>query len=247
MFLKTTYLFLFICIHTWVSAASCEDGFSQESALISFVKKQKGEAFEKELEPKWSDKITQKTKDWTQTETSQFLNFLISRFGEENTVKIIEAFSEFEGATTPKKIITRVAFYDQININIVNHILLFHVDFNLLMTNSNPNYIQKINTLIESYIGKTGAAYIMWHLLIYRDMLVEAHPDEMIIVMGIVEYYTNKYGVTTDTLENRVHFFKTWVSSTDRKTTDIQFRNFREFIEFNKIAAETLREKSQRE
>ena len=126
----------------------------------------------------------------------------------------------------------------------MNHILLFHVDFNLLMTNSNPNYIQKINTLIESYIGKTGAAYVMWHLLIYRDMLVEAHPDEMIIVMGIVEYYTNRHGVVTDTLENRVHFFKDWISRTDKKATDIQFSNFREFVEFNRIAAETMREKT---
>ena len=62
----------------------------------------------------------------------------------------------------------------------------------------------------------------MWHFLIYRNMLTEARPDDMTIVMDIVEYYTNKHGVTTDTLENRIHFFKDWALRTDRKADDIQ-------------------------
>ena len=245
--LKSIPIVLFIFISSWTSAM-CEDGFSSEEILISFAKKQMGEKiFEKELGNEWSQKITQKTKNWNRADTSQFLDFLIHRFGEENTLEVLKAFLEFEGIFTPNEFINRVTFYDQINKNIVNHILLFHADFDMLMTNSNPSHIKNIYSLIESYIGAEGASYVMWHLLIYRDMLSEAIPKEMRKVMWFVADYTNKHGVTTDTPTNKVGLFKAWVSRTNRKPSEIQFENFREFIEFNKIVAETLNKQAKGE
>ena len=246
--LKILPIFLLIFISSWTSTTPCEDGFSPDKVLISFAKKQMGEkVFEKELGTQWSEKMTQKTKDWNREEASQFLDFLTHRFGEENTLEVLKAFSEFEGTITPGEFINRVHFYDQINKNIVNHTLLFHADFNMLMTNSNPTHIRRIHSLIESYIGAEGASYVMWHLLIYRDMLREAYSTEMRKVMQLVEYYTNKHGVTTDTPTHRADFFREWTLHTNRNPADIKFRNFMEFLTFNKTAAETLREKTQGE
>ena len=255
MFLKLFLsFFIFFSLSTWVFANPCEEAFSSGAGgvFISFVKKQMGKEFETELPANWSDKIVEKTKHWTREEALQFLDFLINRRGELSTVEHLESLADLSSTISFKDFMNKVNFYDRINKDIIDELLnREREEFEFLLTNNDINTvkIQQLNQLIESYVGKKGASYVMRDLILERDGELN-NPNllkEMRKVLNFVDSYTKKHGVVTDTLDNRVNFFKQFVSLPREERplpsqlkSKIQFSNFSELREFSELIFDKL-------
>ena len=259
-----TQLFLSFCLlisfPTWVLANTCEGAFSNEKIFVSFAKKQRGEAFEKELGTNWAKEIAENTKHWTPKEVSQFLDFLINRIGEHNTLETIYYISFAISDIRFNDLMNMIRSYDQISKDIIDTLIyiasgadFYNDSFTTFIQNhvANKKKTWQLSQLLESYVGGTGTAYIMSHLSIR-----EIDPNEVRRVIHFVNDYTRKYGTVTDTMENRTHHLRQYISqdlSPDllpKEYTEqqrlrreiISFGNFSELLEFSKWVFEALRE-----
>ena len=252
--------FLLISFPTWVFANTCEGAFSNEEIFISFAKKQRGEAFEKELGTNWAKEISENTKHWTPKEVSQFLDFLVNRIGEHNTLETIYYVSFAISEIRFNDLMNMIRSYDQISKDIIDTLIyiasgadFYNDSFTTFIQNhiANKKKTWQLSRLLESYIGGTSTASIISSLSIHDINL-----NEMRKVIHFVNDYTRKHGTVTDTLENRTHHFRQYISqdlSPDlspkeygphqwlrRKLT--RFGNFSELLEFSRWVFEALRE-----
>lgn len=230
--------FLFFSLPSWVFANTCEEGFSSGEVFISFIKKRIRGSVEKELKPNWSKKIIKKTKHWTRTEALQFLDFLINRIGEKETLQKLIFFPDFPN-TGFNDFIKKIPIYDQINKEIITAILTEHIiPISLFLQAENIRKIQKIYPLMESYIGKQGAIYLLIDL---HKVFFKTNPNETRKVIDFINDYTKKHALITDTLNNRVDYFRQFISYLTSPPffqvdiSDIKFSNFRELKEFSKL------------
>ena len=153
-----------------------------------------------------------------------------------------------------------IRFYDQISKDIIDTLIyiasgadFYNDSFATFIQNhiANKKKTYQLSRFLESYIGGTGTAYIISSLSIHDINL-----NEMRKVIHFVNDYTRKYGTVTNTLENRTHHFRQYISqdlSPDlplkeygphqllrRKIT--RFGNFSELLEFSRWGFEALRE-----
>ncbi len=82
-----------------------------EHVFIQFAKNQIGKNFNSEMPKNWKTKVTETTKSWDEPEMKEFLNFLINRIGEEETLKRIRAVSYFK-LFRFKNFLERVKLYE---------------------------------------------------------------------------------------------------------------------------------------
>ncbi len=244
--------FMFFSLSTWVFANPCEEAFSSSgSVFVSFVKKQMGKEFETELPANWSAQVTENTKHWTPAEASQFLDFLIHREGELSALKHIKSLAYFPNIISFRDLMDKINFYDQIHRDIVHELLSGNrteESFDSLITNNNVNKvkIQQVSQIIEKYIGKAGVPYVMRDLILdMGEELSHSNPKEIGRVIDFVDRYTKKHGVVTDTMDNRVSFFKQFVSlpREEQKPSKIRFSNLSELKEFSELVSKAVREK----
>ena len=242
---------MFFSLSTRVFANPCEEAFSSGAGgvFISFLKGQMGKEFEIGLSANWTEKITENTKHWTRVEALQFLNFLNNRSGELSSVEYVKSFADSSHTISFKDFMNKVNFYDRINKDIVDELLMRDRErgFRFLLTNNTINEVtvRQIGEIMESYIGETGASYLMGDLILERGSeLNNFNPKEMKKVMNFVDRYTKKHGVTSDTLDSRVNFFRQFISlpQGEQHRSRITLRNFDELKEFSKLIFEALRE-----
>ena len=237
--------FLFISFPLWSFANSCENGFPSGEVFITFAKKQlkeSGRSFEKLLGPKWVANIAENTKHWTHIEASQFLNFLINRIGAKAALQNLMSFSDFPKMSI-NQLMKKIAAYDKINKEIITSILKNRIPLSPFLQGNNINKVKRIYLLIESYIGEQGAVYLLSHINTY-EIFFESNPNTMKKVIIFVDEYTKKYGFVTDTLENRVNYFRQFVSlpRKQQKPSKIQISNFSELKAFSGLIFKKLRE-----
>lgn len=105
-----------------------------------------------------------------------------------------------------------------------------------------PETSQFLELLINLF-GEQGAVYQLSHNNIYKIFSV-SNPNEIKKVIDFIDDYTKKYGVITDTLENRVNYFRQFVSlpRKQQNSSKIQISNFSELKEFSDSISKKLRE-----
>ena len=202
------------------------------------------EVFEKELSSKWVTHITENTKHWTRIEASQFLNFLINRIGETAALQYLTSFPDFPKMNI-QHFMQKIAAYDQINKEIITSILKQpDIPLDLFLQEKDLQKIKKMFPIIESYIGTEAAVYLISHPEATYGLLLQSGPITTKRVMNFVDTYTKKYGFITDTLENRVNYFRQFMSlpHEQRHVSMIKLINFNELREFSKLLFKTLRE-----
>ena len=252
MFLKLfLFSFFLISLPNWSFANPCEKGFTNKEVFIAFAKKQMGkEAFEKELGSEWVTHITENIKHWTHIEASQFLNFLISRTGEQKTLERIKSLSGLSGVTAFNNLMKKVNLYDKIDKDIIDT-LLHHPDlFMVFMRNNNLNErrILQAKEFIADYLGEAGASYVMRHWFTNPESTTyQVRPHIINRIIDFVSSYTQKHGKTTDNLEERRNYFKEFTSlkQEQQKISKIRFGNFSELRVFTKLISEVMRKKDE--
>ena len=200
----------------------------------------------------WIKKIEENTKHWTRAEAVQFLEFLVYRSGEINTVRHIRILADFTNVVSFNEFMNKVSFYDQINKDTIG-IIQSKDFFEHLVTNipMDKVKVQQVYQIIKSHVGGTAAAYIMRQLVLERwNGLHDVNPIETQQVINFVKNYIEKHTVITNTLDDRVSFFRYYLSflpSKQQTLSDIKFNSFSELREFSRLIAEVLLKKEETE
>ena len=252
MFSKKVFLyFLFFSLPSLVFANTCENDFSAGKILAEFARKKVEKTFEKDLDLKWTKKIEENTKHWTRAEATQFLEFLVHRSGEINTVRHIRSLADFTNVVRFNEFMNKVRFYDRINKDIIGTIpgkdYLEHLVTDRPMDRVK---IQQVYQVIERHAGGTTAAYIMRQLVLDRwNRLHNVDPKEMQQVISFVKNYIETHTTIPNTLDNRAGFFRQFLSlpSEQQTLSEIKFNSFSELREFSRLISETLLKKEETE
>ena len=100
------------CPQSFLSDSILSDSVVSDSAFVRFAKEHLGEKWTETMGKKWEERITEATKHWNEKDAGDFLSFLQSRIGTEDTIKRIQSTSYFH-TTNYKKLMERVSLYEE--------------------------------------------------------------------------------------------------------------------------------------
>ena len=242
MFLKF-FLSFFLCISLPIYAFAnfCEKGFSAGDVFISFVKKQVGSKHLETERPTWSAVIIEDAKHWTREEASQLLDFLINRVGEEGAAGWLMSPSQIPKMSV-NSFIKKITAYDKIDKKITSSILInYNIPTSSVLTANNVRKVKKMFHLIESYIGKQGALYLLGHHHSAYEIFFKSNFNETKKIIDFIDEYSKKHGFVMDTLHGIVDYFRRFTSPPQI----IPLLNFSELKEFGKLISEAIKEKEE--